>query len=101
MDYCCSILLLVFLLFFQFAINNAKTLSVNPHLLNRDSGNREKFTIELSRSKFEEQEQIFDDPLEGEIARRFRRAVAITKKPTKTKVIFHHSVVTKFTLSPP
>ena len=101
MDFCCSILLLAFLLFCQFTINNSKTLSVNSHLLNRDSGNGEKFTIELARSNLEEQEETFDDPLKGEIARRFRRAVKITNKPSKTKVIFYHYIVTKFASSPP
>ena len=101
MDFHCSILLLAFLLSCQFTINNSKTLSVNSHLLNRDSGNGAKFTIELARSNFEEQEEAFDDPLKREIARRFRRAVAITNKPAKTKVIFYHSIIAKFASSPP
>ena len=79
--------------FFQFTVTDSKTLSVNSHLLNSDSGNREKFTIEISKSTYEEEEQVFDHPLKSEIARRFRRAIATTSKtPDKTQVTSHNYI---------
>ena len=83
--------------FFQFTVSDSKTLSVNSHLLNSDSGNREKFTIELSKSSFEE--QIFDHPLKSEIARRFRRAVETTKSKTPKKTQVTSLIAAKFTSS--
>ena len=88
MDYCYNILHFTLLLLVQFKIGNAKTLSVNSHLLNSDSGNREKFTIKLSKSNFEA-EQVLDHPLKREISRRFRRALK-DAVPAKTKVTFYN-----------
>ena len=99
MDFRYNILHLILLLFCQFTISNAKTLSVNSHLLNGDSGNREKFTIEFSKLNFEEDEQTFDHPLKSEIARRFRRALKAAN-PTKTKVNFYNYSFEKFPLYP-
>ena len=88
--------------FFQFTVSDSKTLSVNSHLLNSDSGNREKFIIELPKSTFEqEEEQVFDHPLKGEIARRFQRAVETAKTPGKTQVTSHNYIAAKFISSSP
>ena len=98
MDFFYNILRLSLLLLFQLIASNAKTLSVNSHLLNGDNGNREKFTIELSKSTFKEDEQLFNHPLKSEIARRFRRAIKAAV-PTKTKVVFNSYSVVNYTLS--
>ena len=94
MDFCYNILHLTLLLFLQLKASNAKTLSVNSHLLNGDNGNRGKFTIELSKSNFEEEEELFTHSFKSEIARRFRRAIKAAV-PTKTKVVFDSYSVAK------
>ena len=100
MDFCYNFLYLSLLSFFQFTVTDSKTLSVNSHLLNSDSGNREKFIIEISKSTFEEEEQVFDHPLKSEIARRFRRAVATTTKTLdKTQVTSYDYITAKFSTS--
>ena len=68
--------LLLFLIHLIFT-NNAKSITLNPHLLNSDSGNREKFIIKISPST--DEKETYDDPLKTLIAERFRRSVGKDK----------------------
>ena len=98
MDFCHGILHLNLLLSSQLTIGNTKALYINSHLLNSENGNREKFTIELPKSNFEEKGNIFDHPLKTKIAKRFRRALE-TAVPTKAKVTFNNFSVVNFSSS--
>ena len=95
MDFCHGILHLTLLLSSQLTIGNTKALYIKSHLLNSENGNREKFTIELPKSNFEEKGNIFDHPLKTKIAKRFRRALE-TAVPTKAKVTFNNFSVVNF-----
>ena len=98
MDFCHGILHLTLLLSSQLTVGNTKALYINSHLLNSENGNREKFTIELPKSNFEEKGNIFDHPLKTKIAKRFRRALE-TAVPTKAKVTFNNFSVVNFSSS--